>query len=353
MYVDLQNLNEQLRELQPPSARDRLIFEAVVVKGRGQCEVAAEQRISQPRVSQIVAEVGAWLDRALPRVRQNESTSGEMAVGMYVVEAQIDFLLQQTMRNLRESKKDKVTEKAGTRGVVNWTETKTEGRQIAKVGLINMALRLSLAKAKLAGVDVTGRTQREAALAEERQRREAMGQETGDSGQETESRRQKAEKPAERQVKRSLIKKSGKDAVAAEIVQPQVQAGQEDKASFGTEEYIKNEVCKQLIKELRGDPGCAGWTDEQFQEYAQRVWNARPREGGEAMAFELASSPAADPQVSPLSKQERDSLPGGETIKFSDFPQGGSRQRERPRGRDKLHSPQERRREFLAPLAIG
>ena len=69
MSIDLQNLNEQVRELQPPSARDRLIFEAVVVKGRGQEEVAAEQGISQPRVSQIVEEVGEWLSRAVAAAR--------------------------------------------------------------------------------------------------------------------------------------------------------------------------------------------------------------------------------------------------------------------------------------------
>src|SRR4051812_26913086 len=171
MSIDLQNLNEQLRQLQPPQLRDRLIFEAVVVKGRGQGEVAAEHGISQPRVSQIVAEVGEWLDRALPQAGQHKSTSEEMAVGVYVFEAQIDFLLQQTLHDLEESRKDQVTTKAGTRGVVNWTETKTVGRQIAKAGLINAAHRLAQAKAKLAGVDVTGRAQREAALAEERRRR--------------------------------------------------------------------------------------------------------------------------------------------------------------------------------------
>ena len=123
MSLDLQFLNDQLRELKPPQLRDRLIFEAVVVRQRGQCEVAAEHGVSQPRVSQIVVEVGEWLDRSLPRVRQNESTGGEMAVGKFVVEAQIDFLLQQTMHDLEESRKDKVTKKAGTRGVVNWTRT--------------------------------------------------------------------------------------------------------------------------------------------------------------------------------------------------------------------------------------
>ena len=317
MSIDLQNLNEQLRALQPPSARDRLIFEAVVVQRRGQCEVAAEQGISQPRVSQIVAEVGAWLDRALPRARQNESPTGEIAVGMFVAGAQIDFLLQMTLHDLQESRKDKVTEKAGTRGGVNWTEKKTEGRQVAKVGLINAALRLSQAKAKLAGVDITGKTQREAALAEERQRREAR-EESGDRGQETEVGREE-----EANVKEPLIKKNEKSAVAAEVVQPQVQVGKEDKLSFGTEEYIKNEVCKQLIKELQSDPGCVGWTDEQFQGYARRVWDSGGRE-------ELS---------------RRKSLP------IPSFPP-----REETRQGREMRSPltrTQRRREFLAPLAAG
>ena len=353
MSIDLQNLNEQLRELQPPQLRDRLIFEAVVVRQRGQCEVAAEHGISQPRVSQIVVEVGEWLDRALPRVRQNESTGGEMAVGKFVVEAQIDFLLQQTMHDLEESRKDKVTKKAGTRGVVNWTQTTTAGRQIAKVGLINTALRLAQAKAKLAGVDISGRTQRELAFAEERQRREAMAearQETGDSGQET-------EEPAKRQAKKPLIKKNEKSSVAAEIVPPQAQAGNEDKSSDRTEEYLKNEVCKQLINQLQSDPGCAAWTDEQFQEYAQRVWDAGPRKAGMAEAVELVSLQTADPHPGPLPRGEGEDsglLPADNTITFSNVPREKTSKRHEMRHRqDKRHSPQERRREFLAPRAAG
>jgi hypothetical protein len=170
-----------------------------------------------------------------------------------------------------------------------------------------MALRLSQAKAKLAGVDVSGRTQREMALAEERQRREAMarGQESGVREKESGVRRDE-----EAKVKKPLIKKNEKSAVAAEIVQPQVQAGKEDKSPFGTEEYIKNEVCKQLIKDLRSDPGCAGWTDEQFREYAQRVWDAPRERGREEFS-----------RRKPLPTPSR--------------------------------SAQERRREFLAPLAAG
>ena len=52
--------------------RDRLIFEAVVVENRPQTEVAAEMGISQPRVSQIVVEVGKWLERVLPQTMPKE-----------------------------------------------------------------------------------------------------------------------------------------------------------------------------------------------------------------------------------------------------------------------------------------
>ena len=238
MSIDLQSLNEQLRGLQPPSARDRLIFEAVVVKGRGQCEVAAEQGVSQPRVSQIVAEVGVWLDRALPQARQSEDASGELEVAKFVACAQIDFLFQQTLQDIAESRKDKVTEKEGTRGVVNWTETKTEKRQIAKVGLLNMAFRLAQAKAKLAGVDITGRAQREAVV---------RGQESGVKVQRSEGGRQEAEgRREEAGAKKPLIKKKEKSFVPAETVRPQVEAAHEDKLRGEKEEFIKNTACKRL-----------------------------------------------------------------------------------------------------------
>ena len=86
MSLDLQNLNAELRELDPPQLRDRLIYEAVVLKNRGQCAVAAEHGISQPRVSQIVGEVGEWLDRVLPGTRRYEQEGGRVAVGTFVVE---------------------------------------------------------------------------------------------------------------------------------------------------------------------------------------------------------------------------------------------------------------------------
>jgi hypothetical protein len=122
-----------------------------------------------------------------------------------------------------------------------------------------------------------------------------------------------------------------------------VAACERDLAS-GTEEYIKNEVCKkQLINDLRSDPGCAGWAAEQFREYAQRVWDAHPQEGGAAEVAEHGSSQAADPHPGALLRGDILPVSGGTT----------KRQHESRHRRDKHHSPQERRREFLAQLAVG
>ena len=70
-----------------------------------------------------------------------------------VLPPQINFLLQQTLHEIEESRKDKVTTKAGMRKNEIWKEVTTAGRQIVPVGLLNVALRLTQAKAKLVGVD--------------------------------------------------------------------------------------------------------------------------------------------------------------------------------------------------------
>lgn len=338
MFLDLQNLNAELRELNPPQLRDRLIYEAVVLKNCGQCAVAAEHGISQPRVSQIVAEVGEWLDRVLPGTRRYEQGGGGMAVGTFVVESQIDFLLQQTMELWNEGRQDKVIKKSGKGGVEQWEETITMSNQCAKVGLLNTALRLAQAKAKLAGVDITGRTQREMAFAEERQRRQAMAQ-----GEESGDRKQETVEPEKLRAKKPLIKKMEISAVEAETAQPQVQAGNEDKQRDEREEFIKKTACKQLINHLRSDPGCAGWTDKQFQEYAERVSDSLSRKGGTAETAEMVPPNSEDvggreefsrrrPLPTPGKNRERQAM---------------------QRRKDQPLSPQERHREFFAPLAAG
>ncbi|MCE9524427.1 MAG: hypothetical protein K8R36_00065, partial [Planctomycetales bacterium] len=291
-----------------------------------------------------------------PRSRQHERPAGEVAVAAYVAEAQINFLLQQTLHEIEESRKDKVTTKAGMRKNEIWKEVTTAGRQIVPVGLLNVALRLTQAKAKLVGVDVTGRMQQEMFLAEERLRRAAMarGQEagvrvqgTGDRGQESEVRRDE-----EVTVRKPLMKKNEKSEVVAENVQPQVEAAHEDKLRGEKEEFVKNSACKQLINHLRRDPECVGWTDEQIQEHAQYIWDTQEEDA--AVAAKLAWSQRANPHPGPLPREEREEsgdFPKGDILPVS----GGTTKRtnELRRRRDKRHSPQERRRDFLAPLAVG
>jgi hypothetical protein len=239
--------------------------------------------------------VGEWLSRELPRGWQHESPAGKVAVAAYVAEAQIAFLLQQTLHEIEESRKDKVTTKAGMRKDEIWKEITTAGRQIVPVGLLNVALRLTQAKAKIAGVDVSGRTQLEMALAEERQRQEALarGQDAGGRGQGSEVRRDE-----EMKVKKPLIKKNERSAVVAENVQLQVEAAHDDKLRGEKEEFIKNTACKQLINHLRRDPECAGWTDEQIREHAQHIWDTQEEDA--AVAAKLAWSQRADPHLPPV-----------------------------------------------------
>ncbi len=340
MSLDLQNLNAELRELNPPQVRDRLIFEAVALKNRGQCDVAAEHGISQPRVSQIVVEVGEWLDRVLPGTRRYAKGSGGTAVGTFIAETQIDSLMEQTMHEMRESKKDKVTEKSGRRGDVQWTEIKTVKGPVIPVGLLNVALRLAQAKAKLAGVDISGRTQRELAIAEERERREAIAR-----GQESEGRGDEEVK-----AEKLLIKKGEKHAAQPLQVQPQVQMEPEDTLRDEREVFVKNRAMKQLINHLRENPQYADWSEKQFQEYAQFVWDDGAKESA------ASASDPADPHPGPLPKGKgagRGLRLAGATP-FASLLPGKSRKRQRmPSPKIQPPSPQERRREFLVPQAAG
>ena len=78
---------------------------------------------------------------------------------------------QEVMAEWRRSKLDKVQakERRDNAGVLLWTE-RTTSQQFGKVGCLTHAMRLCLAEARLAGVDVTGRTKRLAAKAEQENR---------------------------------------------------------------------------------------------------------------------------------------------------------------------------------------
>ena len=42
-----------------------------------------------------------------------------------------------------------------------------------------------------------------------------------------------------------------------------------------TQEELQEDVFKQLIKEIRPHPKCAGWTDAQFRDFAEQMWEER------------------------------------------------------------------------------
>src|SRR5439155_18170435 len=118
--------------------------------------------------------------------------------------------------------------------------------------------------------------------------RRIRGQETGDRERGT----------GEARAEKALIKKNEKSSVAAEIVQPQVVAETEDKLHEERDEMVKNTACKQLINRLRRDPQYAGWTQEQFQEYAQFVWDTEASESRDEDTASAAPLAASQPSGS-------------------------------------------------------
>jgi hypothetical protein len=71
----------------PPSARDQQIYAEVVLHQRPQPEVAREFGVSQPRVTQIVARVRAWVEAA--PAREAESAAVEAALAGMTPEAEL------------------------------------------------------------------------------------------------------------------------------------------------------------------------------------------------------------------------------------------------------------------------
>ncbi|HUE74221.1 MAG TPA: TrfB-related DNA-binding protein [Pirellulaceae bacterium] len=75
-----------------PSRRNRDIFRAVIVARRSQREVAAEHGITQPRVSQIVQQVTAWLSENLVEQDRPRSGLAQIQIAENLVRMQYDHL---------------------------------------------------------------------------------------------------------------------------------------------------------------------------------------------------------------------------------------------------------------------
>ena len=237
MTCDLQSLNWELADLKPPVPRDRLIFEEVLVKGRGQLEVAREHGISQPRVSKILAEVGAWLCRVLPESVAKEQWEGQVALGFWLAQARLEFLYHKALAAFDASGQDKVVVKQGKRGDVAW-EHKTTTMQSPKAGLFNGALRAVVTATRLCTA---------AAKSSGNVRRESAGM-----------------SPAN-----PVMSESAKTDELPPIASSQVQA--EPAVADGDLNTLKarEAMIKSIIKIAKRDPKRADWTEAELRHAAE------------------------------------------------------------------------------------
>jgi hypothetical protein len=312
MACDLQSLNFELAGLKPPIPRDRLIFEEVMVKGRSQLEVAGEHGISQPRVSIIVGEVTAWLCRVLPESAMKEGAAGQVALGFWLARARLEFLYNKALAAFDASGQDKVTYKERRRTEVA-CEEKITRQQTPSVGLFNGALRAAVASARMCT---------------------AAAKSSGVS-----AGRQSAGMSPESPV----MSNSAKTAELSPGDLPQTQAAQDLTNVNGHSSEDRETMLQTVIKILRESPQRAHWTDADFRDAAERrlaILDAAHREQEEQQRQTEAAKEVNAASSSPKHEQKSISLVGARAEKLR-------------RERERRKRPEERRREFLAPLAAG
>lgn len=128
---------------QIPSQRNRDIFEAVT-QGMSHAAAADKFGVTQPRVTQIMAQVREWIAQTSPDIREGFSEVGSLRVAEYTLQVQLDGWMRVAMQNFHAT---------------------------LKTTFMHQACQMAMSLARLAGVDTTGKTVR--AKAEEQARQEA------------------------------------------------------------------------------------------------------------------------------------------------------------------------------------
>jgi len=282
MTVDLHVLCEQFRDLKPPQQRDRLIFEAVAVKQRSQTEVAREHGISQPRVAQIVVEVGRWVARVVPQAHEQLSQEERLGLASFLVESQLRYWQDLVTTAWTTSGENKVVLKETPRkdgSIVREETTIPQGR---KIGFLNAGMRLALALARLGGVDTSGRTQRMAAMAEAAARRANV----------TVGRPSQAVPNAEAtavdgtgvpsyEPEKSLIGETGKSAATEPDDSAQDECLPLDTRFHWTLEQEREASVNRLMKVFREDEEPVTVSDEELRKGCELIWESQFRAAGE------------------------------------------------------------------------
>ena len=148
--------NDQVRQWiagKVPSQRNRDVFRAVVGLGRHQREVAADFGITQPRVNQILKQVGSWLGRVVAQRDQVLSPAEQLQQSENVTRMQYDVVYATAMQLLRDSQQSTTVEKCrrDQAGNVVWSETTTRQNR-ANASLLGHALRSVSERARFEGI---------------------------------------------------------------------------------------------------------------------------------------------------------------------------------------------------------
>jgi hypothetical protein len=120
---------------QTPSLRDRDVF-AAVAAGKTHEEVANQFGLTQPRVTQIVKQVGEWSSQETRGDGSDYSDIQRLRLAERTVRVQLDGWMRMAMQE--------------------WFQSCSEG--LGKPAFLNSAMRLSLNLARLEGVDISGKT---------------------------------------------------------------------------------------------------------------------------------------------------------------------------------------------------
>lgn len=150
---------------EPPSEREREIFHAVALDRQSPEQVAENFGIPREQVGRIVGQVAEWMMRNEPEPEENLPKARQREQATRVCRASLDLLSQWAEAGWEASMRDKVTRKERTFQGESWVET-TVVNQSGKVGYLNQLHRIILARARLAGVDVSGLSLRKQLMAE-------------------------------------------------------------------------------------------------------------------------------------------------------------------------------------------
>ena len=141
-----------------PSPRNRRVFCEVAARKRPHREVAKAFKLTQPRVAKIMEQVRDWISQVTESEELGLSPEAGLRYAERLLEMRLDAGIRDSMQQWRASTKTwvKRTERRNAKGELIWT-AKIPILQYGKVAFLNLVRRFSLDRARLAGVDVTGK----------------------------------------------------------------------------------------------------------------------------------------------------------------------------------------------------